>query len=188
MTFFEYAMVMVSIMLAIGLSQLLRAVGDVILSPDRFWPHIGWIIALVLLTVQVWWAYWDMHEGVEWNVSLYGFVLLGPALLLVAANILVPASRAEDLDWRAHLTRARRPFFSFLLAFQVFGILFSRVVMDVPLLIPFRAAQLVLVFIALAGLLFTQPRLHALLPAIYILTAIVANLLFRSYPAAFGLA
>ncbi len=187
MTFFEYAMVMVSIMLAIGLSQLLRAVGDVILSPDRYWPHIGWVLGLVLVIVQVWWAYWDMNQGINWDFSLYGFVLLGPALLLVAANILVPASRTDDMDWKEHMSRARRPFFAFLLLFQVFGILFSRVVMDVPLFIPFRAAQMLFVFMALAGLAVASPVLHRWLPVAYILGVIAANLLFRSYPAAFGL-
>lgn len=187
MTFFEYAMVMVSIMLAIGLSQLLRAIGDIILSPRRHWPHLGWIAAMVIVTVQVWWAYWDMHEGVDWTFGLYGFVLVGPALILVAANLLVPVARTEETDWREHFEGARRPFLTVLITFQVFAILFTWIAMDVSLLRPFRLAQASLVCIVLVALVSRSPRVQAAAPAAYLTGVIAANILFRAYPAAFGL-
>ena len=75
MTIFEYIMVMVSIILALALAQLLRAVAELITSTRRYWVHIIWVVILALLSV-----------------------LLLPTIVFLLAYLLVPSQRAEDTD------------------------------------------------------------------------------------------
>ena len=62
MTVFEYLMVMTSIVLAVTLTQLLRGLTDTWRSPTRHTPHVAWIIVLSFMTVQMWWAFWELAK------------------------------------------------------------------------------------------------------------------------------
>ena len=71
MSTFEYVMVMVSVVLALALAQLLRALTEVVFNRRRYWVHALWMLCLVLLIVQVWWAYWDFNATETWTFAFY---------------------------------------------------------------------------------------------------------------------
>jgi multidrug transporter EmrE-like cation transporter len=185
MTVFEYLMVMTSIVLAVALTQLLRGMTEVWRSQHRYWPQLSWAIVLSVVTVQIWWAFWDLHQVEEWTA--YGFVtiLCFPVLIYLATAILMPQRQAIDTDWREYFVAQRRDFLVLLAIFAIASMLLSWALLDLPLSHPYRLWQASMVLLVLSGIFLTGERYHYWLPWIFLAVLIASQVLFRSRPGAF---
>jgi hypothetical protein len=126
MTDFEYASVVVSIVLALGIADVLRFIADIFResgSRKLYWVHLLWILVLFQLHVEFWWRMWGFRELVTVGPSL-GLVLLGPAMLFVATRALLPAWGA-DPDLQALFYRRKTLFFVMLALLNVWALVLS---------------------------------------------------------------
>lgn len=127
MSDFEYASVVVSIVLALGIADILRFIADIFReSGDRklYWVHLLWIFVLLELHVEFWWRMWGFRDIVAVGPSLT-FVLLGPAVLFVATRTMLPAT-GPDADLRALYFRRRAPFFVLMVLLNGWALAASR--------------------------------------------------------------
>lgn len=187
MTIFEYIMVMVSIILALALAQLLRAVAELITSTRRYWVHITWVVILALLVVQFWWAYWDFNAIQIWTFDAYLSVLLLPTIVFLMAYLLVPSQRAEDTDWKAYFDGISRWFFGILLILSVVGIAISAVYLSTPLLHPYRAFQLAFFALAVSGLIFRSDTAQGIVAVGFLSLLLISQVVMRMYLGALAL-
>jgi hypothetical protein len=186
MTIFEYIMVMVSIILALALAQLLRAVTELITSANRYWVHMIWIVTLILLAVQFWWAYWDFNSLQTWSFDAYLAVLLPPTLVFVLACLLVPAQRDEDTDWKAYFRSISRWFFGLLIVVSVAAVSLSAVYLDAPLLHPYRAFQLSFLTLAVTGLIFRSDIAQGIVAVAFLSVLLISQVVARMYLGTFA--
>ena len=115
MSDFEYASVVVSIVLALGIADILRFIADTFREPGGrklFWVHLLWVLVLLQLHVEFWWRMWSFRDLITVGSGL-GFVLLGPALLFTATRTLLPTNDS-DTDLEALYFRRKSLFFVFL--------------------------------------------------------------------------
>ena len=57
MSLFEYVSVMVSVVLALGIAQILKGIGAFLVARDRrraYWSHTIWLAFLTLYHVLIW--------------------------------------------------------------------------------------------------------------------------------------
>lgn len=179
MTTFEYVMVMVSVVLALALAQLLRALTEVVTNPRRYWVHVVWMVSLVLLIVQVWWAYWDFNATTTWTFAFYLLLLSFPVAIFISAALLVPATRASDIDWRAHYYRVHRWTFGTLLVGMVVALTGQVFFLDVPLLHPYRAFQVPLLASVIGAMLTTGHGTHRVWSVAFLVLLLVSQLVIR---------
>jgi hypothetical protein len=67
---FSYLSVLLSIILGLGLTQLLTAVGRLIRHRDRVrldWLPLLWAAVLLVVYVQTWWAMFGLRNVREWT-------------------------------------------------------------------------------------------------------------------------
>ena len=142
-------------------------------------------IVLSVVTVQIWWAFWDLHQVEEWTA--YGFVtiLCFPVLIYLATAILMPQRQAVDTDWREYFVAQRRDFLVLLAIFTIASMLLSWVLLDLPLSHPYRLWQASMALLVLSGIFLTGERYHHWLPWIFLAVLIASQVLFRSRPGAF---
>jgi len=73
MSLFEFVTVMISMVLALALSQMLRS-ASYLAKTDReivtYRPYGLWFIAIVLAVVNHWWSLWDLRN-IDWNYASY---------------------------------------------------------------------------------------------------------------------
>ena len=181
MTIFEYIMVMVSIILALALAQLLRALTELITSTRRYWVHMIWVVILVLMVVQFWWAYWDFNAIQIWTFDTYLSILLLPTLVFLLAYLLVPAQRAEDTDWKAYFRAISRWFFGMLIVMSVTGIAISVIYLEAPLLHPYRAFQLAFVALAIIGLIVRSDIAQGTVAVAFLSILLISQVVVRMY-------
>jgi hypothetical protein len=124
---FSYLSVLLSIILGLGLTQLLTAVGRLIRHRDRVrvhWLPLLWAAVLLLIYVQVWWSMYGLRARRDWTFGAFGIVLAQTATLYVMAAVVLPEQVDEGtLDLGAYFDRQHRWFFGFFLTTLIVSVL-----------------------------------------------------------------
>ena len=93
MTPFEYVSVLISIILGLGISQLVTGIADIVHQWERvklYWPHMLWIGFIFFLHIQEWWTLYELRTLTSWKLHTFLFTILYPINLFILARILFP--------------------------------------------------------------------------------------------------
>ena len=91
MTAFEYVSVFISVILGLGITQALTGIADLIHQSKRvriYWPHLVWIVLVIIMHVQEWWVTFDLRSLTTWRLPTFLFVMLYPITLFILARLL----------------------------------------------------------------------------------------------------
>ena len=98
---FEYVIVLTSLILGLGITQVLVGVADVITNKNIKWslPH-GLMTLLIFFTmIQEWWETYKYSFLVkEWTLILVMVLMIYPIILFVGARVLFPYEKIEIED------------------------------------------------------------------------------------------
>lgn len=123
---FSYLSVLLSIIIGLGITQILTAIGRIIRHRDRVradWLPILWAVVLLVVYVQVWWAMFGLRFVRTWTFSSFLLVLTQTATLYVMAAVVLPEQIDEPrIDLYAYYERQHRWFFGFFLATLVVSV------------------------------------------------------------------
>ncbi len=115
MTPFEYVTVLISIILGLGITQIVTGVADMVHQWPRiklYWPHVLWIVFVFFLHVEEWWVIYDLQKIETWELSRFLFVILYPISLFILARILFPFGSGEPAtDFREFYFQNYKKFF-----------------------------------------------------------------------------
>ena len=118
MSQFEYVAVLVSIIVGLALTQILRGVGRMVTTKDgprAYWVHLVWTLYLFLLIVMFWW--WEFRLGtVEWSLGLYIVVILYATLLFFVSLVIQPSDTERITNFKDYFYSNRRWIFGLLIA------------------------------------------------------------------------
>src|SRR4051812_34911318 len=123
---FAYLSVLLSIIIGLGLTQLLTAAGRLIRHRDRVvldWLPMLWAFVLLIVFVQVWWSMFGLRTYQSW--TFFGFLLVLAqtcTLYMMAAVVLPEQVEGPAVDLAAHYQRQRAWFFGFFLAVLVISV------------------------------------------------------------------
>ena len=113
---FNYLAVLISIILGLGIAHLLSGLGRVLQERRHvrsYWPAITWVILLLFLHVQTWWAMFGLRLLSRWTFPTFMLVLLQPVTLYLLAALALPEDRvASVVDLKASYYGQSRAFFS----------------------------------------------------------------------------
>jgi hypothetical protein len=113
---FEYLSVLISIILALGMTRVLGGVGEMLQARSLrriYWVHAIWIINLFLYLVIAWWIFYRWRNQQPWTFLLFVFVLISPTILYLASLLLFPRESDVDraIDFKTHYYANHRAFF-----------------------------------------------------------------------------
>jgi hypothetical protein len=118
MTPFEYITVLISIVLGLGITQIVSGIAEMIHHSSKikiYWPHLLWIVLVFFLQVQEWWWLYELRNSFSWRLPVFLYVLLYPIDLFILSRILFPAFNDGPVDLKSFYFENYRKFF-FLLA------------------------------------------------------------------------
>lgn len=111
---FEFIMVLISIIIALGVAELLAGVVRILRGELRFyWIHGLWIFNLFILQLQYCWSLFDLETRDEWVFADLVWLLIPAIVLFLVSSLLFPSRNAQGK--LAELYFANRK--------QVFGLL-----------------------------------------------------------------
>jgi hypothetical protein len=115
MSRFEYLSVLISIVIALGISEVVSTWGRLLRNRTAvrfYWLHAFWSAFAVLMTIQMWWGFWEFRNVESW--SFLGLLaVVGECMVLVlCALVLLPgANETHPIDLRRHYFQQCRLFF-----------------------------------------------------------------------------
>ena len=100
MTRFEYLSVLVSIVIALGITEVTIGWGRLLQQRRRVrlsWLHAFWSLFTLFLMIQLWWGFWNFRTVERWSLAgLLAVVLEAITLVLYFAA-----------DWRGRRAMVR---------------------------------------------------------------------------------
>jgi hypothetical protein len=188
MNAFEYLSVLISIILALGMTRVLAGVGEMLHARTHrriYWVHVVWIVNLFIYLVVAWWIFYRWRNQQEWNFYLFVFVLISPTLLYLASMLLFPpeTSTDESIDYKKHYYANHRAFFAIFGMFAVVDVadtLLKGIPHFLALGMPYVISSVVY-FIGMMTAAITQNERYHRFYAVFFLvqTSVISFLLFQ---------
>jgi hypothetical protein len=181
---FEFIIGMISVILALAVSQLFLGAADLVRHRVRvrfFLGHSIWLINLFLLAFLHWWSIWAFRD-LSWNFGMFFFSLIGPSLMFFAAAVLNPRDFPEQgVDLAHYFLSIRRFFFGvlilMLLLFTVDGPFFG----TEPALNSARLVQIAVGTVVTWGLVSDRRNSHTAI-SLTTLVILCALVIIRFFP------
>jgi len=112
MDFFEFILIITSVIYALCLAPLLSGVVR-LLQTDKpirhFFPHSLWTIQMFFSVIVVWWTMWGFRE-VEWHFATFLYVVIEPTILYLGCSLTFPQTfDGPEVDLERHMTKVWRP-------------------------------------------------------------------------------
>jgi hypothetical protein len=124
---FEYVTVFISIILGLGVTQILTGIADLVHQNQRvkiYWPHLVWILLALIMHVQEWWVTFELRTYGPWRLPIFLFVLLYPVVLFILARLLFPFGFSEgEIDLEKFYFENYRRIFLFVAILALLSIL-----------------------------------------------------------------
>jgi len=115
---FEHISVLISIILGLGITQLLIGLHRLVQARERvktYWLSLLWAALIFIAQVEWWWSSYALREETIWNFFYFLFVLLSPVSLYLAAAFALPdIEKGERYDLREYYYGSRGWFFGFV--------------------------------------------------------------------------
>lgn len=122
---FEYISVLTSIIIGLGMAQLLLVVSRIIQYPGKgapYWVHICWVIYTFVFTIFWWWWEFNLRLIETWTFGVYLLVILYAFLIFLFCALLSPSDISEHGGFKGYFYAKRRWIFSVFLLIQVVDI------------------------------------------------------------------
>ena len=112
---FNYLSVLLSVILGLAVTQILKGLRGMVMSRTRvrlYWPTLLWAVLVLLMCVQSWWAMFGLRLRQGWRFQEFGVVLLQTILTYMLAGLVLPDFFGDaPVDLRKNFFDHRRWFF-----------------------------------------------------------------------------
>ncbi len=115
---FEFVTVLISIILGLGITQIMSGIADLIHQWKMvrlYWPHLLWIVLVFVLHVQDWWLLYQLKGISTWRLPGFLFQVLYPISLFIMARLLFPMTAESQTDMRSYYFENYRKFFAMVM-------------------------------------------------------------------------
>ncbi len=179
---FEYVTVFISIILGLGVTQILTGIADLVHQSERvkvYWPHLVWIVIVLVLYVQEWYITFELRTFTAWRLPVLLFALLYPIVLFITARLLFPFGLSDDtVDLKEFYYKNYRKIFllgSILALLSILDNLIMRPYLPEDLLGP---AIVLVLLSSLAFFKISQPSVHKVV-ALFMLLMLTVTIIIQ---------
>ncbi len=137
MELFEFLMILLSIIVGLGLAEILMGVARTLRDrrqAEFSWIHSAVVAAIFLALLQTFWESWGLRSVEEWTFPAMLLMLSTPILLFTLAHILFP-SPSDHLDFGEYYFGRSRLIWTIALIAVVVGIMFRPLAFGQPLFV-----------------------------------------------------
>jgi len=134
---FEYVTVLISIVLGLGITQILTGVARLIQKRDKliiYWPHSLWILFILFLHVQEWWVMYELKGMMQWRLPVFLFIMLYPITLFVMAKLILPNRlRGKRIDLKKFYYKNFSTFFALLIFAAMLSVAYNLFILNLKI-------------------------------------------------------
>ena len=108
---FSYLSVLLSIILGLAITQVLKGFRGMLLTRAHilfYWPAVMWSFTLLLIFIQSWWAMFGMRNVQVWTFPAFAVVVSQTILEYMLAAIVLPDFSARRRSISRNITSLTR--------------------------------------------------------------------------------
>jgi len=175
---FEYLSVAYSLVSSFAAIRLVAGLPHAVASTRRYYVHISHVFLILFATVTLFWGFWSFRD-LQWNLFRFISLLAGPGLVYFLACTLIPDEPSSVSSWRHYFYSVRRPYFIGLCLWVLLQIMNTTLLLEMPLLHPFRVVQLLILAMGVVGSASDNPTIQRLIAiGSWVVAAITSFVLF----------
>lgn len=182
MTTFEFLLALYVILAGLGLTLLIRSIGQLIEAREdvqTYWVHSVWVGIIFLVHITNWFAFWEFRHVAVWSVAKFLLLLSLPTLLYLVSHISVPevVANGTRYDMRAYFYKRHRIIMGLLSITMVLNLVNDYFLHG---FLEFSEVNVVRFFafcVVSIGALFDNPRLQAAIAVVMLLLAVFTTML-----------
>jgi hypothetical protein len=164
-TIFEFLLTLYAIVAGLGISLLIRSIGQMIEARDRvrlYWVHTCWIGLAFVAHVVSWFTVWAYAGHAPWTVLEALLLLCTPILLYLISHLAVPELEDGAIhDLRAYYFRHARWTQSLMLAVLAASVIAHQVIENELDLSEGLRVRLAMAIALVPGIISLRPGIHA---------------------------
>jgi hypothetical protein len=172
-TAYQHVVVVMSILMGLAVGQLLRGIAQLYRTRKRirtYWVHCAWIFLLLMLSLLLWWTYWNYRSIEDWSFIRFATYLSPTVAFYFLTAIVIPDPADAVTDLKEYYFANRVGFFGTFALYGVLAGLTAVTVRGLPLLDRSNLFRLAMVFFMLLAMRSTSERVHTV---VLILSAIL---------------
>ena len=168
MEMFEYVAVLTSIIIGLGMAQLLMGVTRLIQHPEQakpYWVHLCWVLYMFLLSVFWWWWEFRLQAVETWTFGIYLFVVLYAFNIFLLCALLFPSNFSGYDGFKGYFYAKRHWFFGAFMLSQLVDIgdsMLKGMNYFYSLGIQYTVASLIIVVSSVAAIFTRNETFHAI--------------------------
>ena len=115
---FEYLGVLISVILGLALTHLLRGLAKLIhmrRTVRPYWVHIVWTINILIYVLAIWWGMFWWNKLQVWTIEEFLFIIGYSIVVFMLASMLSPWDFAHGLDFEQYFFANKSWFFTIFL-------------------------------------------------------------------------
>ena len=178
MSLFEFLMVLVSLIIGLGVAELLTGVARVIRNRDSvrvYWVHGTFIVIVFLALLQQWWESWGARDVPAWTFLGLLMMLGGPIGLFLIAHLLFP-EEFEGVDFQDYYYECMTSVLWIAIASILVSTTFRPVVFGGQLLTWDNLSSLLIMALFIV-MVFTRNAVFHGVAAVVVLSALLADII-----------
>ena len=177
MSLFEFILALYVVLAGLGLTLLVRSVGQIIEARSRvklYWVHTAWLGFTFLTHVSSWFLVWSFRDVASWTVGEFLLLVSVPTVLYLVSHVSVPEIPEDDSthDMRTYYYARCRLILGLLGATIVLNIANESFLLDRFELTRLNAFRLTALAALVVGFATPRPRVHAAVVGFLMLTLI----------------
>lgn len=165
MRVFDFLLALYSIVAGLGMSLVVRSVGQMIEARNRiklYWVHTVLVAVAFVAQVVSWFSLWQFADHAAWTVAETLLLLSVPLLLYLVAHLVVPElDDGLPHDLREYYYRHARWAHGLLFAAAVISLFGEAFILGQLEVTPPRILRSTLALVLLPGMLSARPAVHS---------------------------
>ncbi len=132
MGLFEFLMILVSVVIGLGLTEVLTGFAGILEAREKirfYWVHFLFQVGVFFALLQQWWEFWEMAEVGEISFFAVLTLLTSPILLFLIAHLLYP-TQVQGADLEEYYYRQSRLLWTMVAIGTVVGTFLKPLVFD----------------------------------------------------------
>lgn len=178
MSAFEYVTVLISIILGLGITQILTGIADLFHKSEKvtlYWPHVLWVLFVLILHIQEWWVTYELKSYQPWRLPTFLFIMLYPVNLFVLARMLFPTRlKGKSINLKTFYLKNYRKVFLLFIASGVLSVVYNLFILNLGFQTQILQSLLVLSFAAITIKQCQQEWIHKSLSLVVTLIMIAS--------------
>ena len=179
MGLFEFLMVLVSVVIGLGLTEILTGAATLLRARDtvRFhWFHGLFQLGVFFALLQQWWEFWEMEGMGEISFFAVLVVLAPPIILFLIAHLLFP-TQAQGADLEEYYYSHSPLLWTLVLTGTLAGTFVEPLVFRYPVFHPANLSGIPLVVFCFVLAASKSRRIHSVLVPVILLMVLLDTIL-----------